>query len=91
LLFKIFSIEDNYEKLLQLAKSSLQFNVFHSIVKKIYNRYPEECFELYEEKINKFLENIKNRGAYRQAACWLKLMKEIPGTQDKFKKIHRTS
>jgi uncharacterized Zn finger protein len=86
LLFKIYSIEDDYERMLQLAKNSIHFDVFNLIAKKIYNRYPEECFELYKKKINTFIEDIKKRDAYRQAAYWLKLMKEIPGTQDKFRK-----
>lgn len=86
LLFKIYSIEDDYERMLQLAKKSVRYDVFNLIVKKIRDRYPEECFELYKKKINQFTEDVKNRDAYRQAAYWLKLMKEIPGTQDKFRK-----
>jgi tetratricopeptide (TPR) repeat protein len=86
LLFKIYSIEDDYERMLQLAKKSIRFDVFNLIVKKIRDRYPEECFELYKKKINAFLEDVKSRDAYRQAAYWLKLMKEIPGKQDKFRK-----
>lgn len=86
LLFKIYSIEDDYEKMLKLAKKSIRFDVFNMIVKKIRDRYPEECFELYKKKINTFIEDVKKRDAYRQAAYWLKLMKEIPGKQDKFRK-----
>ncbi|MEW6110009.1 MAG: hypothetical protein AB1632_12710 [Nitrospirota bacterium] len=86
LLFKIYSIEDDYENMLSLAKKSIQFNVFHSIVKKIRDRYPEECFELYKKKINKFTEDVKKREAYRRTAYWLKLMKEILGTQDRFRR-----
>jgi tetratricopeptide (TPR) repeat protein len=86
LLFKIYSIEDDYERMLKLAKKSARFDVFNLIVKKIRDRYPEECFELYKKKINTFVEDVKKRDAYRQAAYWLKLMKEIPGTQDKFRK-----
>ncbi len=86
LLFKIYSIEDDYEKILALAKESIHFDVFNQIVKKIRDRYPHECFELYKKKINAFVENVKNRSAYRQAAYWLKLMKEIPDTRDKFKR-----
>ncbi|BCB96636.1 hypothetical protein JZK55_15580 [Dissulfurispira thermophila] len=84
LLFKIYLLENDYERMLNLARKSIQFDVFHSIVKKIRDRYPEECFELYKEKINEFTENVKKRDAYLQTAYWLKLMKEIPGTQDKF-------
>jgi hypothetical protein len=86
LLFKIYSIEDDYDSMLKLAKKSDHFDVFNLIVKKIRNRYPEECFELYKKKINDFTKDVKNRDAYRQAAYWLKLMKEIPGKQDKFRK-----
>jgi len=86
LLFKIYSIEDDYDRMLKLAKKSARFDVFNLIVKKIRDRYPGECFELYKKKINDFTEDVKNRDAYRQAAYWLKLMKEIPGTQDKFRK-----
>ncbi|MEW6409232.1 MAG: SWIM zinc finger family protein [Nitrospirota bacterium] len=86
LLFKIYSIEDDYERMLNLARESIRFDVSNLIVKKIRDRYPEECFELYKKKINKFVEDVKSRDAYRQTAYWLKLMKEIPGTQDKFKK-----
>jgi len=86
LLFKIYSLEDDYESMLKLAKKSILFDVFNLVVKKIRDRYPEECFDLYKKKINAFLEDVKNRDAYRQAAYWLKLMKEIPGTQDKFRK-----
>lgn len=85
LLFKIYSIEDDYEKMMRLAVKSVEFDVFHLIVKKIRNKYPNECFELYKKKINKFAEDVKNREAYRQTAYWLKLMKEIPEMQDKFK------
>lgn len=86
LLFKMYSIENDYDRMLQLAKKSIRSDVFNLIVKKIRDRYPEECFELYKKKINTFIEDVKNREAYRQAAYWLKLMKEIPGTQDKFRK-----
>lgn len=84
LLFKIYSIENDYDRMLKLAGKSIEFGIFDLIVKKIRDRYPQECFELYKEKINKFVENVKNRDAYRQAAYWLKLMKEIPVKQDKF-------
>jgi len=86
LLFKIYSTEDDYVRMLKLAKDSIHFDVFNHIVKKIRDRYPEECFEFYKKKINSFTEDVKSREAYRQAAYWLKLMKEIPGTQDKFKR-----
>jgi hypothetical protein len=86
LLFKIYSIEDDYEKMLQLAKKSISFDVFNLIIKKLRDRYPEECFELYKKKINIFVEDVKKRDAYRQAAYWLKLMKEIPGTPEKFRR-----
>ena len=86
LLFKIYSIEDDYERMLKLAKKSIHFDVFNLIVKKLRDRYPGECFELYKKKINTFVEDVKKRDAYHQAAYWLKLMKEIPGTQDKFRK-----
>jgi len=86
LLFKIYSIEEDYDSMLKLAKKSMHSEVFNLIVKKIRDRYPEECFELYKKKINDFTEDVKNRDAYRQAAYWLKLMKEIPRTQDMFRK-----
>jgi len=86
LLFKIYSIEDDYERMLRLAVKSIEFDVFHLIVRKIRDKYPNKCFELYKKKINKFVEDVKKRGAYRQIAYWLKLMKEIPETQDKFKR-----
>ncbi len=86
LLFKIYSIEDDYDRMLKLAKKSTRSDVFNLIVKKIRDRFPEECFDLYKKKINAFIEDVRNRDAYRQAAYWLKLMKEIPGTQDKFRK-----
>jgi hypothetical protein len=59
LLFKIYLLENDYERMLKLARKSIQFDVFHSIVKKIRDRYPEECFELYKKKINKFTEDVK--------------------------------
>lgn len=86
LLFKIYSVEEDYNSMLKLAKKSTRSEVFNLIVKKIRDRYPEECFDLYKKKINAFVEDVKNRDAYRQAAYWLKLMKEIPRTQDKFRK-----
>ncbi|MBI5408500.1 MAG: hypothetical protein HZA14_03950 [Nitrospirae bacterium] len=86
MLFKIYSIEDDYGKMLELARESIRFDVFDQIVKKIRDRYPDECIELYKKKINKFLEEVKSREAYRQVAYWLKLMKDIPGSQDKFLK-----
>ncbi|MBT9165256.1 MAG: hypothetical protein DDT23_01271 [candidate division WS2 bacterium] len=86
LLFKIYSLENDYESMLKLAGNSVQFDIFHSIVKKIRDRYQEKCFELYKKKINQFTEDVKKRDAYKQAAYWLKLMKEIPETQDKFRK-----
>jgi len=86
LLFKIYSIENDYERMLQLAKKSISFDVFNLIVKKIRDRYPGECFELYKKKINDFSKDVKKRDAYRQIAYWLKFMREIPKTQDKFRK-----
>src|SRR4030042_3454629 len=81
LLFKIYSLESDYEKLLRLAGDSIQFDVFHLIVKSIRDRYPVECFELYKKKINRFTEDVKKRDAYREVAYWLKLMKGVPGMQ----------
>jgi tetratricopeptide (TPR) repeat protein len=86
LLFKIYSLESDYEKLLRLAGDSIQFDVFHLIVKSIRDRYPVECFELYKKKINRFTEDVKKRDAYREVAYWLKLMKEVPGMQEKFRR-----
>ena len=86
LLFKIYSLESDYGRLLRLAGDSIQFDVFHLIVKSIRDRYPVECFELYKKKINRFTEDVKKRDAYREAAYWLKLMKEIPGMQEKFRR-----
>ena len=86
MLFKIYCIEDDYGKMLELARKSIHFDVFDQIVKKIRDRYPDECFELYKKKINKFTEEVKNRDAYKQIAYWLKLMKEIPEIHDKFKR-----
>ena len=86
LLFKIYALEKDQERLLRLAGKSLRFDVFDHIVKTIRDTYPEECFELYKKKINGFLESVKKRSGYRQAAYWLRLMKQIPGRQDKFRK-----
>lgn len=86
LLFKIYSLEKDRERLLKLAGKSMRFDVFDDIVKTICATYPEECFELYKKKINGFLESAKKRSGYRQAAYWLKLMKQIPGQEDRFKK-----
>jgi len=86
LLFKIYSLEKDRERLLKLAGKSARFDVFDDIVKAIRTTYPEECFELYRKKINGFLESAKKRSGYRQAAYWLKLMRQIPGHQDKFHK-----
>jgi len=86
LLFNIYSLESDYEKLLRLAGDSIQFDVFHLIVKSIRDRYPVECFELYKKKINRFTEDVKKRDAYREVAYWLKLMKEVPGMQEKFRR-----
>ena len=86
LLFKIYSLEKDRERLLKLAGKSMRFGVFDDIVKTIRDTYPDECFELYRKKINGFLESVKKRSGYRQAAYWLKLMREIPEHQDKFRK-----
>ncbi len=86
LLFKIYSLEKNRERLLKLAGKSARFDVFDDIIKAIRTTYPEECFELYKKKINGFLESAKKRSGYRQAAYWLKLMRQIPGHQEKFHK-----
>ena len=86
LLFKIYSLEKDRERLLKLAGKSMRFGVFDDIVKTSRDTYPDECFELYKKKINGFLESVKKRSGYRQAAYWLKLMREIPEHQDKFRK-----
>jgi len=86
LLFKIYSLEKDQERLLKLASKSMRFTVFDDVVKTIRNSYPEECFELYKKKINGFLEDVKKRSGYRQVAYWLKLMKQIHGQEDRFKK-----
>ena len=86
MLFKIYSIEEDHERLLSLAGRSLDYDLFHSIVHKIKEKYPDESFELYKKKINRYLENATNRNAYRQASYWLKLMKQIPETTEKFKR-----
>lgn len=84
MLFKIYSIEQDYGRLLNLAGRSLDYDLFHSIVNKIKERHPEDCFKLYKNKIDRFLESATNRNAYRQATYFLKLMKQIPGTGKKF-------
>lgn len=85
LLFEIYSTEKNYERLLNLARRCLEHSdVFHSIINKIKEEYPQECFDLYKKKINKFLEDARNRDAYRHLAYLLKLMKQIPDTKEKF-------
>ena len=86
LLFKIYSLEKDRERLLKLAGKSMRFGVFDDIIKAIRDAYPDECFELYKKKISGFLESVKKRSGYRQAAYWLKLMRQIPDHQDKFRK-----
>ncbi len=84
LLYKIYSLEKDQERLLKLAGKSMRFDVFDDIVKTIRASYPGECFELYKKKINGFLEDVKKRSGYRQVAYWLKLMKQVPGQEDRF-------
>ncbi|MBI5746262.1 MAG: hypothetical protein HZA13_04600 [Nitrospirae bacterium] len=86
MLFKIYSIEEDHERLLILARKSLDYDLFHPIVNKIKEKYPDECFELYKKKINKYLENASKRNVYQQASYWLKLMKQIPENAEKFKR-----
>jgi tetratricopeptide (TPR) repeat protein len=90
LLFNIYSKENDYKRLLTLARESIDSEVFHLIVKKIRGRYRTECFELYRKKIDSFLEDPQSRNAYRQVAYWLKLMREIPGNAKQFSRYINT-
>ena len=84
LLFQIYSLENDYEALLALARRAPMYGVFCSVVKKIQDRYPEECFSLYKGRIDKELRDTRNRNGYRQIAGWLGLMKEIPAMHSRF-------
>lgn len=84
-LFKIYSMESDHVRLLKLAGDSINYPVFDHIVKNIRDRYPNECLDLYEKKIDSATKEVGSRSSYQQIAHWLKLMKEIPGHKDRFR------
>ncbi len=85
-LFRIYSIEDDHERMLSLAEKNLREDIFPQIVKRPRDRYPHECFDLYKKKINDFLKDTKDRKAYRKVANWLKQAKDIPDIDSRFKR-----
>lgn len=86
LLFKIYVIEKDEKRLLDLARRNLESTEFPAIIERIQHRYPMECFDLYRKKINAFLKDNMGRRYYRQVAYWLRVMKKIPGTAEDFRK-----
>lgn len=84
-LFKIYSKENDFERMLKLAAASINAQVFHDIVKKIRDKYPFQSFELYRKKIDAATSKVGKRGEYRQIAQGLKLMRDIPGVQGEFR------
>jgi len=86
LLFKIYGIEKDEERLLDLARRNLESSEFPATIERIQHRYPMECFDLYRKKINAFLKDNMGRKCYKQAVQWLRFMKKIPGTAEDFRK-----
>lgn len=84
-LFKIYSKENDFERMLPLAAASINDQVFHDIVRKIRAKYPTQSFELYRKKIDAATSNVGKRSEYRQIAQGLKLMRDIPGVQGEFR------
>jgi hypothetical protein len=69
--------EKAYEKLLSLAKKKSDRHPAMAYLRPLVNRYPDDVFKIISTHAGRFLDENTGRNYYRQAAEWLKLLKQI--------------
>lgn len=81
-LFKVYQLEGEKKRILQLIEKYPEVECFAKMVREIRSEYPEECYEAYLKKMKGLLIPT-DVGGYDAVAYHLKQMQEI-GLDDKF-------
>lgn len=75
-LFEVFKVENDNEKILKLAQVHFEEGCIHQMVEFVKDKYPKECFGIYQRKINKLLE-VADTGIYETICKDLLKMRKI--------------
>ncbi|TDN95006.1 hypothetical protein DET49_10372 [Salegentibacter sp. 24] len=78
-LVNIFETEKRYDLILQLVYSNSDSWDFNELILPIIPVYPQQCFEILENKIYKTLDNQRGRSAYQRITEMMKLLMKIEG------------
>lgn len=80
---RILHHEKRTEDLLELARERMRDSVFPQIVPLVFEAYPEECFELFKERLDVTLAGGASDRLYRSASRDLRQMLELGVVEDK--------
>jgi hypothetical protein len=78
-LVKIFETEKRYDLILQLVYSNTDSWDFNKLILPVIPVYPQQCFEILENKIFKTLDNERGRSVYQRITEMMKLLMKIEG------------
>jgi len=78
---RILEQEQRYEEILQFIKRNLGSLHFNKMLTSIIKPYPEESFNILEQKILSTLETERGRGVYKTVVEWLQLARQIKGME----------
>ncbi len=74
---RLLQEEKAFEKLLSIAREKSDLYQAMSYLRPIVNVYPDEVLDVIARRTERFLQENKGRHYYRQAAEWLKVLKQI--------------
>lgn len=82
-LVRIFEVENNYDRILQLVNTNKDSWELNKMILPIIPVFPRECFEILENKISQSLAHERGRDVYKRIIEWMELLRKIPGESEK--------
>ena len=86
-LIDILSLEERWEDLLECARSHTEEPEFPQMIQVLQDRFPAECFKIYQKVLWKIVNSGTGQGIYRQAAHHARQMAKIPNHEETFAKL----
>ncbi|MBI2503695.1 MAG: SWIM zinc finger family protein [Candidatus Latescibacteria bacterium] len=86
-LIEIFSAEERWKDLLDCARKDPQAPEFPRMIELLRERFPAECFKLYQKVLWQVVDSGTGRGIYQQAASHARQLQKIPGHEEAFAQL----
>ncbi|MEZ4884044.1 MAG: hypothetical protein R3E32_04820 [Chitinophagales bacterium] len=72
---QMLSLENRHRDILQYVKEHLDSFNFQQLISPIVTIFPDECFEIIQQKSLDTLQEGRGRGLYKEVTSWLSLLK----------------